>query len=365
MHVPYIRRVPLQGAQDGMERRNDELVERQALTGPVTLTVTITRGSSGAASDTISSLPSPPTTSIAPPQLTTSSPIPAVSSPNAPPQLLTSITPITAVPTSTVLTSDVPFPTSNPTPVSESAPSFSIPPISAIPISGGHNSDSKADDNMPAPSTETISSGGIVGIVLGCLVVLIAAVVFGLRKRSVRNRLKLRGAWTKSKDMRLAGMLKPTPYTYGSRRDEDPIMNRRNQTPPLMGSMGQPVSVVSTINGLPGFPHPLPSAYGIESGGDVNTATSVSGKPVLYSAIVVRSFVTSLPDELSISTGHMLKVLQVFDDGWAECTSMDGETGMVPLECFERRNGEGAERVSIVEESRSARHSRRMSSLRR
>ena len=52
-------------------------------------------------------------------------------------------------------------------------------------------------------------------------------------------------------------------------------------------------------------------------------------------------FIPSLPDELSISTGEMVRVLGEFDDGWAYCANGRGEQGMVPLECLDRQPGAG------------------------
>ncbi|KAK0482555.1 hypothetical protein IW261DRAFT_1296150, partial [Armillaria novae-zelandiae] len=47
-------------------------------------------------------------------------------------------------------------------------------------------------------------------------------------------------------------------------------------------------------------------------------------------------FIPSLPDELPISNGETVRILQEFDDGWALCANGREEQGMVPLECLER-----------------------------
>ncbi|EGO21187.1 hypothetical protein SERLADRAFT_398647 [Serpula lacrymans var. lacrymans S7.9] len=47
------------------------------------------------------------------------------------------------------------------------------------------------------------------------------------------------------------------------------------------------------------------------------------------------SFIPSLPDELSISTGERVTVSGRYDDGWALCINGRGEQGMVPQECLE------------------------------
>jgi hypothetical protein len=53
-------------------------------------------------------------------------------------------------------------------------------------------------------------------------------------------------------------------------------------------------------------------------------------------SIVKRTFVPSLPDELSIANGDQVRVLSAYDDGWALCEKMiGGEKGVVPQECLE------------------------------
>jgi hypothetical protein len=91
--------------------------------------------------------------------------------------------------------------------------------------------------------------------------------------------------------------------------------------------------------GQPTSPRTLPSAYGSE---EMNGGGTASLKvPVLYQTVVARSYVPTLPDELTISTGETLRVLQEFDDGWSECMNSTGEVGMVPLECLGKQGGFG------------------------
>lgn len=63
----------------------------------------------------------------------------------------------------------------------------------------------------------------------------------------------------------------------------------------------------------------------------ISSATDVSGKPI---AIIRCTFIPSLPDELSITTGETVTILNEYDDGWALCANVRGEQGMVPLECL-------------------------------
>lgn len=49
------------------------------------------------------------------------------------------------------------------------------------------------------------------------------------------------------------------------------------------------------------------------------------------------TFIPALPDELPIVARETIRILAVYDDGWAYCSNARGETGMVPLECLARR----------------------------
>ena len=64
-------------------------------------------------------------------------------------------------------------------------------------------------------------------------------------------------------------------------------------------------------------------------------------------AYVRCTFVPSLPDELSITTGEMVRVVGEFDDGWALCANARGEQGVVPLECLDRQPGAGMGPVQV------------------
>lgn len=63
---------------------------------------------------------------------------------------------------------------------------------------------------------------------------------------------------------------------------------------------------------------------------------SSGSAPAPNAAIVKSTFIPSLPDELSITTGETVRIIQEYDDGWAMCANGGGEQGMVPLECLDR-----------------------------
>ena len=53
-------------------------------------------------------------------------------------------------------------------------------------------------------------------------------------------------------------------------------------------------------------------------------------------ALVRVLFIPTLPDELSITVGEVVRVIKAFDDGWALCANVRGDQGVVPLECLDR-----------------------------
>jgi len=63
----------------------------------------------------------------------------------------------------------------------------------------------------------------------------------------------------------------------------------------------------------------------------------VAANQIPEAAVVVSTFIPALPDELSITAKETLRILSVYDDGWAYCANARGEAGMVPMECLARR----------------------------
>ncbi|TFK62497.1 hypothetical protein BDN72DRAFT_743629, partial [Pluteus cervinus] len=51
-------------------------------------------------------------------------------------------------------------------------------------------------------------------------------------------------------------------------------------------------------------------------------------------ATVKSTFIPTMPDELPISLGEIVRVLAEYDDGWAFCGNVLGQQGMVPIECL-------------------------------
>lgn len=86
-----------------------------------------------------------------------------------------------------------------------------------------------------------------------------------------------------------------------------------------------------------------PASYGTGFGSQIPTTTPNSPFTSLFpfGATVICTFITSLPDELSIRVGETIRVLAEYDDGWALSFNARGEQGMVPLQCLDRGVGSG------------------------
>lgn len=76
-----------------------------------------------------------------------------------------------------------------------------------------------------------------------------------------------------------------------------------------------------------------------------SASTGLGGTPTLASlmasshelAVVGRGFIPTLPDELPISNGEKVQILNSYDDGWCLCLNNRGEQGVVPSECLQRK----------------------------
>lgn len=121
-----------------------------------------------------------------------------------------------------------------------------------------------------------------------------------------------------------------------------------------------------------GVPTPPPMAYNTTPLPVAVAAAPVSPRTIPASlsgtnATVKFTFIPSLPDELSISNGEVVTVLQEYDDGWALCVNGRGVQGMVPLECLDNGDPTAAaiadKYVSGGGGNGDARNSRRASSL--
>jgi len=118
------------------------------------------------------------------------------------------------------------------------------------------------------------------------------------------------------------------------------------------GGGAYPQEQLSSI-AVPPISYNNPAPAMATAGTDTITAAWISSSHSQNGATVKSTFIPTLPDELPLKMGEMLRVLNVYDDGWALCANRMGEQGMVPLDCLDR----------IDIEVQDHRLSRRISSL--
>jgi len=265
--------------------------------------------------------------------------------------------------------SSLPPPIPTTSPGADNAPSIIVaaptpsPSVSAVSNNGG-----KSGQPSGASSTGT-PVGAIVGIVLAIVLLLIAAVIFWFRRRAVAHRMKKRGwangpkknppsfLWIEPKDNTRG--ISPFPGAVGP-----PLVPNRGGSP-MPGNMygtGQMKLEPQRgpyNNGLPYIPPPVPPTPPRAAGlYDYPTTTpqsagapsvripgnspipTVPPTPVTTQAgeraKVVSTFIPTLPDELSITTGEVIQVHAEYDDGGALCSNGRGEMGMAPVECLDK-----------------------------
>lgn len=233
----------------------------------------------------------------------------------------------------------------------------SAPPKAAAPTNT-HPTPTPSSLDATAASANThkgLSGGAIGGIVAVLLIAVIAVSIFVVRKTLLRRRKNKRTTWSAGvfpKPEQEAVMFEK-PTTFSSTFSPPPPLPEKPYTPvapmPPPMSYNNPVTPISTT---------LQPSLG---------APAVSLTPASASshvAIVRCTFIPSLPDELSISTGEIIRVLNEYDDGWALCANERGEQGVVPLECLDRANGsKKATGMYLGQGTGDWRMSRRASSL--
>lgn len=242
--------------------------------------------------------------------------------------------------TSSQATSPAPTPTSTSTSSSLSetiaqnshstsgAPSLSSPALSP---SGSSALDASGSSASSQP--KGLSGGAIGGIVVAIILVAIAIVIYAVRKNFLRRRENRRISWganvypkpdfPETFNEKPAGLVPPpvpakpvTPVTASI--PLPPAMSYNNPAPP-------PITPVTPMRSSPS-PTLQPAA----------AAAAVPLSPSGAHAYVRCTFIPNLPDELSITTGELVRVISEYDDGWALCQNVRGEQGVVPLECLDR-----------------------------
>ncbi|KAG9049120.1 hypothetical protein FS837_011132 [Tulasnella sp. UAMH 9824] len=107
---------------------------------------------------------------------------------------------------------------------------------------------------------------------------------------------------------------------------------------PSFGSGGQAPLITST---------PFSATVSIPRSSATPSLNSAMNAQISHGTLVVvaRTFVPSLPDELSIQTGEQVRIISKYDDGWAHVERLRsgaGENGVVPMDCLEAVSGGNA-----------------------
>ncbi|THH05027.1 hypothetical protein EW145_g5100 [Phellinidium pouzarii] len=249
-------------------------------------------------------------------------------------------------------------------------------------------------------STDASSSGGLSsaatgGIVAACVIAGLALIIFVVRKTFIRRRKRKRNTWgagiypeinvtekygdnaleppppVPEKTAISSGYLgagsgaEPRTPVWAPPRPVSPNPSTYYVTPPPMSYNNQ------MMDAAPGASL-TPAAAGAtgtrpNSSGSVVWSMSRPQSAAVETAIVRVVYIPTLPDELSIMSGEVVQVVQVFDDGWVLCRNARGEQGVVPLECLDRSAAHAqAERLSVgygMEGGGDWRNMKRISSL--
>ncbi|KAF8517571.1 hypothetical protein BU17DRAFT_91739 [Hysterangium stoloniferum] len=266
----------------------------------------------------ISSVTSLPSVATSPPLRVTPSttPIPSVVS------KITSVNPVVSTPSTISSSTSSTSSTSSSSTFSSPKSTSSSLPIPPVPSAGDAQ-------NQGQSNAKGVSSGGIAAIVVVIVLLAVGLVAFFWRKIHMRRRAIKRNTWG-------AGLVP----ALGNRRDTvygDARPSQMSETP-----AGNPISVFQP-------PSPPPASY-LSTPPPVSAFTPPSiqqpinktlpsippAGPTVEVAVVARTFIPTLPDELHISNGEQIHVLNAFDDGWALCTNIRGDKGVVPVECLQR-----------------------------
>lgn len=261
--------------------------------------------------------PAVPATTTAP--LTTASPL--VSAP-------IQIKPVSAVSSAKTAASSIggaPSPVPSATRLSvKPLTTTSKPKSSAVPTTTSLSPGHTAGSNI-ASNGKGLSGGGIAGIIIGVIIFMLAVILFVKRKRAIMMRKGKRNwerdLFPKQDDVneKSAADISAGQYAFQGH-------NNTPFVPPLT-----PLS--ASYNNPTYFAPPTPSTA---TGGQIIStfnSADLSSKPT---AIIRCTFIPSLPDELSITTGEIVTIVNEYDDGWALCANVRGEQGMVPLECLQK-----------------------------
>ncbi|KAH9484436.1 hypothetical protein JR316_0003918 [Psilocybe cubensis] len=223
------------------------------------------------------------------------------------------------------------------------------PASSTVSSSGtlsGTNSSTPSAVGSLSSSTNELPGGAIAAIVIVVIISFVGGILYLMRSKSRRTRMKLRPLWTQSKALNKPVGISSATYPFEPVESAYPATETR-QVPSR--TSGLSISIPAASVSVP------PTSYNSDSNSSISanivSATSTlpptlavyspgaKSAPSPFSAVVSSSFITRLPDELSIAVGERLRVLAEYDDGWSLCMNSTGEQGMVPNECLNRGGG--------------------------
>jgi len=288
---------------------------------------------------------------------------------------------------SSTSTSVTPTPTPTLTPKPVQSVSIGTLPTQTpkVPIpTGNSNASTTGTDNTAGGVSPGVL--GAIGAIAGVVVLVIAFLI--VRKVRIAKRRDARATWNPPIIEPLEKPSDPSPapippasynqFMPGQGSINKPLPSGPAYPAPAVGYNTQP-----TYGGYAQPPYQPPTGYAqqpqsnifaatayapTDLAGPVPLARTTPPPPSSYISIVKRTFIPSLPDELSISTGESVRVLASYDDGWGLCekVSNPGEKGVVPLECLGEAAGANTSSNNLQPTAPirdSARLSRRASSL--
>jgi hypothetical protein len=172
-------------------------------------------------------------------------------------------------------------------------------------------------------NSKGLSGGGIAGIFIGIIFLLFGVFLFIRRKRAIQIRKGKRN-WERD--------LFPKQDEVSEKLPPDSAMSQYAFQGQTGFAAASPITPLSASYNNPTYSAPVSPS--VSSSGEIIStynSTDTSGKPT---AIIRCTFIPSLPDELSITTGETVTIVNEYDDGWALCANVRGEQGMVPVECL-------------------------------
>ncbi|KAI0958143.1 hypothetical protein AcW1_006313 [Taiwanofungus camphoratus] len=258
---------------------------------------------------------------------------------------------------------------------------FSLPSATPTPSPGNNQASSESSLTGAGTKPKGLSGGAIGGITAGSVAVVLALLIFVVRKRFFHRKERRLHKWlqettprpeidasermgdlpfsnvssdTASANVNFTRDLKPSSPVGGAGMLQADMRPMRSYAPSRTQTQFQPSAPRMAPPPIPSIPVPQPPPMSYNSFSSSMPAGAPKFHPASLTpavplaptptsgvsfALVRAAFIPSLPDELSVSAGEMVRVITEYDDGWALCANLQGEQGVVPLECLQRQRG--------------------------